>query len=216
MRLPVTALFAVAGCSLVATITLTAVVISDDRPEINAVSNTGTPAPETTSATTSAPRPSVKSGANRPQGLPMCLVGSWRTVDEVFSVKFYTNRPPMRFTGSGRLYEFRPDGTATETDHNVTLSGSFGTRQLRMVGNGTVDFTWSATDTTLTYKTRTRASFTWAYYDHRGLVSTQPLQPNRDFNEIYSYTCQGAQMIEANDKGYRSVWVRTPGFGVYG
>lgn len=144
------------------------------------------------------------------------MIGSWRTVDESFMIKFYTDRSPIRFTGRGREFEFRPDGTVLEKQDNVVLTANFEGRELRMVGNGTSELTWTATDRAITYPARTRVSFTWSYYDQRGLINTDTPGPEPALNEVDDYTCSGSTMSESNAGGYRSTWVRTAAYGVYG
>ncbi len=198
-------LFAVAACAVLAAGGLTAVVLADDGPR------QATPV-----ATGDRPSPTARPATTRAVGPPMCLIGSWRTVDDRLMVKFYTDEDPMPFTTSGRVYEFRADGTGTERMDNVTLSGSFEGNALRMVGNGFTEFTWSATDKAITYVDRTKAEMTWAFYDQRGHVDTQPVPVKQGLNEVDDYSCQGTQLVESNASGYRSVWVRTTGSGVYG
>lgn len=196
-------------CALVAATTLTVVVIADEGPE-TCCSGSGAVAG-------SRPSPTARASASRAAGPPMCVIGQWRTVDEAFMIKFYTDQPELPFSSSGRVFELRPDGTGTERHENVVYTGSFRGNQLRIVGNGTIDFTWTATDRTITYVAQTKATITYSYFDQRGLLSTQPLTPNPNLNEVDDYTCAGPQLIENNtNRGYRSVWTRTAGFGVYG
>jgi hypothetical protein len=198
-------LFAVAACAALAAGGLTAVVLADSGPgQVTPV------------AAGDRPSPTARPAATREPGRPMCLIGTWRTVDETLPVKFYNDQDPMPFTTSGRVFEFRPDGTGTERLDNVTLSGSFQGNALRMVGNGFTDFTWSATDKAITYVDRTKAEMTWSYYDQRGLVETQPVVAKQGVNEVDDYSCQGTQLVESNNAGYRSVWARTTASGVYG
>jgi hypothetical protein len=198
-------LFGVAVCALVAAFTLTMVVIADDGPERFGPGASG-----------AKPSPTARATTSRDVGLPACLVGSWRTVDEVLMVKFYTDQPIMPFVGAGRTYEFRPDGTATERVDNAVFTASFRGNQLRLVANGSLEYTWTATNSALTYVARTGGSFTWQYFDQRGLISTQQIPPTETMNSVYDYNCQPTRMAESNSTGYRSAWARTAGFGVYG
>jgi hypothetical protein len=202
-------LFCVAVCALVGAVTLTAVVLADDGPDrcCPAVRN---------AAAQATPSSATRPPATRQAGLPRCLIGSWRTVDEVLMIKFYTNQPTMSFTGGGRQYEFRPDGTGTERLDNVAFTAPFRGRELRIVGNGTLEFTWTADDKKITYLARTGSQSAWSYYDQRGLISTQAVPPDPNLNELDDYTCQGTQMAESNSTGYRSAWARTTGYGMYG
>ncbi|WP_433259823.1 hypothetical protein ACQPZF_21670 [Actinosynnema sp. CS-041913] len=204
-RSVVVTLFAVAACAVVAASVLTAVAVADDRP--------GRDGPVADGDRTS---PTPRTSTSRAAGLPMCLVGSWRAVDEQFMIKFYTDEEPMRFTSSGRRYEFRADGTAIERQDNVVLSSTFQGNELRVVGNGQVDFKWTANDKQITYLARTATTLSWSYYDQRGLINTQPQEPTATLNEVDDYTCEGNQVVESNASGYRAVWVRTDGSGVYG
>jgi hypothetical protein len=197
-------LFVIAACAVLAAGGLTAVVLADDdtRP---------------VAAAGDRPSPSARPSATRAVGPPMCLIGSWRTVDERAMIKFYNNEDPFLFTMSGRVYEFRPDGTGVERMDNVVYSATFEGNEVRLVGNGTSEFTWSATDTTITYIHRTKTDHVWQYYDQRGLIETQALESDKPVDEVDQYTCQGAQMVESKpDTGYRGVWARTSAFGVYG
>lgn len=196
-------LFAVAVCALLTATTLTVVILTDRGPQRSAAAAA---VPATPMSPT--PRPASSRANAR---APLCLIGSWRTVDEVFNIRFYTDQPEMRFTGGGRLYEFRPDGTGTERMDNVVLTGTFRGNELRIVGNGAMEFTWTASGGTLTYLAWTRSSITWSYYDQRGLLSTQPFETKADVNAAYAYTCQGAQVTESNATGYRSIWERLGG-----
>jgi hypothetical protein len=207
-RSTVIGLFSVAACALVAAVTLTAVGISADIPE-SCCSDEPLPVESEQTAST-------KAAVNRPAALPICLIGSWRSVEDSSMYKFYTDQPPMRFSGSGRIVEFRPDGTGTERHDNFTLTGSFGSRVLRLVSAGTVDFTWTASDSAVTYIGHTGTTITYSFYDHRGLIETQPFKLNPNLNEVDRYTCAATQLSESNDNGYRSTWVRTAGTGVYG
>lgn len=198
------ALFAVAACAVLAAGGLTAAVLADDGPRQAVTTAAGRPSPTAREETT------------RAIGPPLCLIGSWRTVEEQVMVKFYNNEDPIPFTTSGRSYEFRPDGTGTERMDDVVFRGAFQGNELRLVGNGFIEFTWSATDKAITYGAPTRAEYTWAYYDQRGLVETQTIPSEQARHEVDDYACQGTQLVESNARGYRSVWARTTGFGVYG
>jgi hypothetical protein len=203
----VLALFAVAVCALLACSALTVAVIAHAGPERCCVS----------AAAASPPSPTTRTGSTREAGLPMCLIGSWRTVDEHFMIKFYTDEPEIPFTGSGRIYEFHADGTGVERGDNVVLTASFQGHELRMVGNGTINFTWTANDRSVIYVARTGATYTWTSFDQRGQIGSAPVPPTEPINEVDAYTCQGAQYTETNDsRGYHSVWARTAGFGMYG
>ena len=201
-------LFSVAGAAFIAATTLTAVVISADTPEPCC-------AGETRPAVQQAPA-SAKAAANRPAGLPMCLIGAWRSIEDSSMVKFYNDQPPIRLSGSGRLLVFRPDGTGMEQHDGFTLHGSFGSRALRLVSTGTMGFKWTASETAITYIGHTDATLTYSYYDHRGLLETQPLKLNPNLNEVDRYTCGATRLTESSDTGYRSAWVRVADMGVYG
>ncbi|GAB3004094.1 jacalin family lectin [Saccharothrix stipae] len=208
-RLParsvVVALFVVAACAVLAAGGLTAVVLADDRPR------------PTVQASAGRPSPSAREDTSRALGPPLCLVGSWRTVDERLMIKFYNNEDPIPFTVSGRAYDFRPDGTGTERMDNVVFTGTFQGNQLRLVGNGFSEFTWTATDKVITYGNRTRSEASFSYYDQRGFLETQPLPGDRPMNEVNDYACQGTQLVESNaGLGFQSAWVRTAASGVYG
>jgi hypothetical protein len=147
----------------------------------------------------------------------LCLIGSWRVVEETLTIEFYTNAPAMQFTGGGRQYEFRPDRTATERHDNVTHATTYKGNRLSFVGNGAVEYSWNATATEITYVARTKSTLVYSYYDQRGLISTSNPGTNNALNEVDQYSCSGTQMVETNQNtGYRAVWVRTTGFGVYG
>jgi hypothetical protein len=197
-------LFVVAACAVLAAGGLTAVVLADDRPN------------QTAPVAAGRASPTARPDTTRPVGPPMCLIGSWRTVEEQVMVKFYNNEDPMPFVTSGRTFEFRPDGTGTERMDNVVFHSTFRGNELRLVGNGFIEFTWTATDKAITYVNQTKSQFTWAYYDQRGLVETQTIPSEQARHEVDDYACQGTQLVESNARGYRSVWARTTGFGVYG
>src|SRR5262249_3088542 len=123
----------------------------------------------------------------------------------------------LPFTLSGQVYEFHADGTGVVRQDNVTYSGSYQGNQLRIVGNGTIEFTWTATDRTVTYVAYTRTTLQFSYYDQRGLLSTVPVPANPNLNEVDQYDCQATRNTETNaGVGYHSSWVRTSAVGVYG
>jgi hypothetical protein len=162
------------------------------------------------------PSPTGRPAATRAATQQHCLIGSWRTVDETMNIKFYTDVDPYPFTTSGRYYEFHPDGTAVERNDNVQFVGNHRGVETRVVANGWREFTWSATDSTITFVAITGADLTWSYYDQRGLLNSLPEQVDPQRNENKNYTCAGAQLVETGDNGYRSVWQRTADYGAYG
>ncbi|HET9139582.1 hypothetical protein [Actinophytocola sp.] len=197
-------LFAVAVCALLVAIALTVTVLTDERPERAdaAVAVAATRLSPTTRPVT----------ATRAAGPPLCLIGTWRSTDEVIMNKFYTDQPPIPLVASGRILEFRPDGTATERLDGLTYSGTFRGNQLRLVGTGVAEFTWHATDRVITYPARTGSTVFWSFYDHRGLLSTTaPDGPNPTLNEDDPYTCQGNQFTETGSTGYRGTFTRVAG-----
>ncbi|GAA1313051.1 hypothetical protein [Saccharothrix xinjiangensis] len=203
-RSAVVALAAVAACALLAAGGLTAVVLADDRPAPSPVA-------------TDRPSPTARPATSREPGPPTCLLGTWRTVDEQITVKFYTDQPELPLHGGGRVYELRPDGTGTERMTDVVFAADFRGNRIRMVGNGTSEFTWSATDRAITYRHRTTTDATWAFHDQRGHLSTHPLPADHPLDETEQYTCTGAELRETNESlGFRSAWVRTTTWGVYG
>jgi hypothetical protein len=203
------ALLCVALVGLVGASTLSLIVLTDDGPDRCC------PAPS--AAAGSLPSPTSRPASSRAAGVPMCLIGTWRSVDEKFMIKFYTDQPEMPFVASGRVLEFRPDGTATERLDNVVFSGTFRGNQLRIVGNGAREYRWTASGTVITYIGSTSAQVTYSYYDQRGFLSSQTPPPNPNLSEQDPYTCQANQFGESNpERGYQSAWVRTAASGVYG
>jgi hypothetical protein len=207
-RSVVVALFSAAACAAIAAVTLTAVGISADVPE-SCCSDEPLPVESEQAAAT-------KAAANRPAALPICMIGTWRSVEENTMFKFYSDQPASPFSGAGRVMEFRPDGTGTVRNDNFTLTGSFGSRVLRLVSSGSAEFTWKASDQAVTYIGYSNATITFSFYDHRGLIETQPFKVDANANEVDRYTCAATQFGESNDTGYRSTWVRTAASGVYG
>jgi hypothetical protein len=202
-------LFAVSLCALVTAATLTVVMLAAATPEPCC--------PGTPGIAAGRPSPTAPSSSSRAAGLPMCLVGSWRTVEDTVTAKFYTDQPALPFTTSGTTYEFHPDGTGVLHQDNVVYNGSFRGNQLKIVGNGSIDFTWTADDKTITYRAYTRTALAYSYYDQRGPLSTVPVAANPNLNEVDDYTCQATQLAESNTAlGYHSSWVRTSALGVYG
>lgn len=198
-------LFAVAACAVVGASALTVAAVANAGP--------GRGGPVADGDRTS---PTPRTSSTRAAGPPICLIGSWRSAEEQSMVKFYTDADPILFTSSGRRYEFRPDGTGVERQDNVVLTGSHQGNELRIVANGTVEFKWSATDKQITYLARTATTITYSFYDQRGLLSTVPQEVKPDLNEVDDYACEGTQAVETNPTGYRALWVRTDGSGVYG
>lgn len=202
-------LFAVAVCALLVATALTVTVLTDERPER---------ADAAVAVAASRPSPTTRPAtATRAAGPPLCLIGTWRSVDEVIMNKFYTDQPPIRLVASGRILEFRPDGKAVLRVDGLTYSGTFRGNQLRIVGTGTAEFTWHATDRVITYPARNNSTIVWSYYDQRGLLSAQPEGANPALNEDDEYTCQGNEFTERRPStGYQSTWTRVAGFGTYG
>jgi hypothetical protein len=163
------------------------------------------------------PSPTPTPPSTRAAGQQHCLVGSWRSVDESMMIKFYTDADPFPFTASGRYYEFHPDGTGVERNDNVQYVGSFRGSEVRQVANGWREFTWSATDETITYHAITNADLTSVGFDRRGQRETiREQQGNPNYNSSYAYACAGTRLVESNTDGYRSAWARTADHGVYG
>ncbi|MCE6995179.1 hypothetical protein LZG04_10205 [Saccharothrix sp. S26] len=203
VRSAVVALFAVTACAVLAAGGLTAAVLADDPP------------PQEVRA--ERPSPTAREETTRAAGTPLCLIGSWRTVDERLTVKFYRDRDPIPFKVSGRAYEFRPDGTGTERLDGAVFTGTSQGNELRLVGNGFSEFTWTATDKVITYGVRTRSEAVYSFYDQRGLLQTQPLPGNFPINEVNDYDCRGTQLVESNAaRGLQGTWTRTAAYGVYG
>ncbi|GAB3897863.1 hypothetical protein ACFQ1S_22455 [Kibdelosporangium lantanae] len=199
------------------TVAICAAVVSASLAVVAATTTTPEPCcPDVQTVAENRAAPTTTAVATRTAGLPACLVGSWRTVDEVFMIKFYNNEDPMRFTGHGQQYVFHPDGTGTETEDNVTLTGAFRGNELRLVINGTAAFTWAADGSRITYIGFTSDNRTYSYYDERGFRGTQPAPSRPNLNEVDDYSCGGTTMRESNSNGYGSSWVRTNDFGVYG
>ncbi|WP_412540716.1 lipocalin family protein [Longispora sp. K20-0274] len=161
------------------------------------------------------PTPSPSPGPTRAPGLPLCVIGSWRVVTETAMVKFYSNADPFAATTSGKVYEFRADGTGTERYDNVTYTANSDGSTLRLTSNGSAEFTWTATGDTVTYlaRTSTAVKHHWSVPEGESDVESKP-QP--DLNETDHYKCGGGQFEESNDTGYKSVWARTTGYGFYG
>jgi len=202
-RSAIAALFTVAVCALLAAATLIVVIVAGGtRPE-----------PGPTAAALVSPSPTPRSAASRAAGPPMCLIGSWHTVEDTSMVTFYSDVPPLRFTGGGRDYEFHPDGTGVERQDNVALTSSYQGRELKIVANGHREFTWTATDRAITYSSFTTTAMTWDYYDQGRLISSQTAKAH---SEVDDYTCQGQALSESSATGYRSTWTRTSSMGMYG
>lgn len=205
---PVAVLFVVSLIAFLAASALTVVAVAEDSPEPCCAGPVA--------AASARPSPSTAARGTRAPALAQCLVGSWRTVDEVLMVKFYTDVGRLPMTTSGRYYEFRADGTGIERNQNIQILGNHQGTPIRLVASGWREFTWSATPGKVTYRAITRAKLTWSYYDNRGLLSSQPEPVNLRYNEVNDYTCSGDQLVESNRSGFRSVWTRTHDHGFYG
>jgi hypothetical protein len=206
---PVAALFVVSLIAFLAATALTVVAVADDdSPEPCCAGPVAAPG--------AGPSPSSAVPESRAPALAQCLVGSWRTVDEVLMVKFYTDVGELPMTTSGRYYEFRADGTGIERNQNVQMVGNHQGTPIRLVANGWREFTWTATSRKVTYQAITRAKLTWSYYDNRGHLSSSPETVDPRYNEVNDYTCSGGQLVESNAGGFRSVWTRTSDYGYYG
>jgi len=162
------------------------------------------------------PSPTTAPPMSRAPALAQCLVGSWRTADETLMVKFYTDVGKLPMTTGGRYYEFRANGTVVERNQDVQLVGNHNGTPIRLVINGTREFTWTATANTITYKAVTRTNLSWTYYDNRGKLSTEKDKPDPNFTETNSYRCEGGQVAESNAGGFHSTWTRTADYGYYG
>jgi hypothetical protein len=198
-----------------------AIVAALAATTLTVITATAGGAPERAEPVTGArPSPTEAPRSTRAAGLPHCLVGSWLVVTEDRAFKFYTDVDPMPFTFSGgvRYYEFRADGTALDRNVNFTMIGSHRGQELRWVRNGERTFTWSATDTTVTYHALTATSLVSDFYDQRGRLNPGTEVPNPNFNETDDISCTATEVVESTtrDSGYRAVWTRTADYGVYG
>ena len=155
-----------------------------------------------------APSPSPPA---RSTPLSTCLIGSWVVREESTVQPFYRGEPPRRFTSSGRAYEFRADGTVFESATNVTYTSADG--RFRRVLNGTREYTWTATDTTITYLAVRRTSMVWQYFADGRRIDTVAEKAGA-LNEVGTYTCSARQVVESNAQ-YRATWERTDTYGVY-
>jgi hypothetical protein len=208
-RRPVLVLFVVSLVALLAASVLTVIAVAGaDSPERCCAGPV--PAPEALLSPTSA------TPGTRAATPAQCVLGSWLTVEDVLTVRFYTDSGEVPMTTRGRYYEFHPDGTGVERNQNIEIVGDYRGERIRIVANGWREFTWSATETAITYKAITRASLTWSYYDSRGLISTQPEPVNPRHNEVNDFSCSGGRLVESNASGFRSEWARTGDYGYYG
>lgn len=206
-RRPVTALFALSVVALLATAALTVVAVATgDAPERAGRS----------AAPGDRPSPTTRPPATRAETQQHCLIGSWLTVDELIPTQFYAGVEKLPFATKGRYYEFHPDGTGVERTDNVVMTGTHGGNALRLVANGWREFTWMATDKTLTFVAITKADQIWTAYDHRGLVATQPAPLEPNYNWTTDYRCAGTSVTESRTDGFRSAWARTADYGSYG
>jgi hypothetical protein len=163
------------------------------------------------------PSPTSSAPATRLAGLPSCLIGSWRVVEQQESIKFYIDDEPLAFTfgGGDRYYEFHPDGQAVERNTDFTMVGSHRGQKVRTVRNGERTFTWSATATRITYHSVASTTLVVDYYDQRGKLSPATEMPSPTLNETDDISCSPTQVIESTDD-YRATWQRTADYGVYG
>jgi hypothetical protein len=152
--------------------------------------------------------------ATRLAGLPTCLIGSWRVVDQRETIKFYIDDDPLLFTfGSGvRYYEFHPDGQAIERNTDFTMVSG---KHVRVVRNGERTFTWSATATTITYHSLAATTLTVDYYDQRGRLDPATEMPSPNLNETDDVHCTSTQVTESKGD-YHATWQRTSDYGMYG
>jgi hypothetical protein len=164
-----------------------------------------------------APSPTSTPRATRLAGLPSCLVGSWRVVDQRETIKFYIDADPLVFTyGSGvRYYEFHPDGQAIERNVDFTMVGEHRGQRVRAVRNGERTLTWSGTDSTITYHSLAATTLTVEYYDQRGRLSPATEMPNPNLDETDDIDCTPATATESKGD-YHATWQRTADYGMYG
>lgn len=113
-------------------------------------------------------------------------------MDEQITFKFHTDQPELPLTGGGRVYELRPDGTGTERMTDVVFTGEPGGNPIRMIGNGTTEFTWSATDRTITCLHRTKTDTTWAFH-------TRNDRPSYEFGAAGPST-SGSPLVDAEGR----------------
>jgi hypothetical protein len=201
-----TALLVVCAAALLACVALSVPLLTASGPESPA-----------TPPAAAGPATSDAAPATRRDGLPSCLIGSWRVVGQEETIKFYIDADPLPFTfGSGeRSYEFHPDGQVVERNVDFTMVSSHRGQKVRMVRNGERIFTWSATDRAITYHSLATTSLVVDFYDGRGRLDPATETPNRNFNETDDIACEPTQLVETTD-GYRSTWQRTADYGVYG
>lgn len=201
-----TALLMVCAAALLVGAALSVPLLTSSGPE----SPDHPPAAAATPSTSESP-------ATRRGGSPSCLIGSWRVVDQAETIKFYIDADPLAFTfrGGERSYEFHPDGQAVERNTGFTMASTHRGQRVRMVRNGERLFTWSATDTAITYHSLAQTSLVVDFYDGRGRLDPATETPNRNFNETDDITCAATRVVETTD-GYRATWERTGDYGVYG
>jgi hypothetical protein len=206
------ALFVVCAAAVLACAGLSVPLLAASEPEACCAGPVADPR--------SLPSPTSTPPGTRQAGLPHCLVGSWVVVAEQETFRFYTDVGPQPFTFGGgvRYYEFHPDGTAIERVVNFTLVSSHRGQEIRTVRNGERHFTWSATDTTITYHALTATSLVVDYYDQRGRLEPWSETPNPDFNETDDISCSATRVVESTTRetNYRGDWNRTADYGVYG
>lgn len=201
-----TALLVVCATALLACVALSVPLLTTTGPESRDVAPAA-----------AGPSPTRETPATRRDGLPNCLIGSWRVVSQEETIKFYIDTDPLPFTfgGGERTYEFHPDGQVVERNDGFTMVGHHRGQKIRTVRNGERIFTWSATDRTVTYHSLVTTSLVVDFYDGRGRLDPATETTNRNFNETDDLTCAPTQVVEDID-GYKSTWERTGDYGVYG
>lgn len=202
-----TALLVVCAAALLACVALVVPLLTSAGPESPASPPAAAGAGPTRQAA-----PGTRRGAP-----PSCLIGSWRVVGQEETIKFYIDTDPLPFTfgGGERSYEFHPDGQVVERNVDFTMVSSHRGQRVRIVRNGKRLFTWSATDSAITYHSLATTSLVVDFYDGRGRLDPATETPNRNFNETDDIACDATQVVETTD-GYRSTWQRTGDYGVYG
>lgn len=197
-----TALLVVCAVAVLACVGLSVPLLTDPGPESCCATSVGV-----------APSPTHTPQVTRLAGPPHCLVGSWRVVDQRETIKFYIDDDPLAFTFSSgvRYYEFHPDGQAIERNVDFTMVSG----RARTVRNGERTFTWSATDTTITYHSLAATTLTVDYFDQRGRLNPATEMPNPNLDETDDLDCTPTRATESKGD-YRATWERTADYGMYG
>ncbi len=138
-------------------------------------------------AASPSPSPVAVAPSPSPASPASCLVGRWKETSYTGNAEIYGAN--VQLTGSGALFDFRPDGTLVAV-HKTTRRGTNSGDRYEVIHNGTITINYEADDEMIHYSNaRATGTTTWKVNgSKRGSQKlTSTLDPER-------YTCKGDEL----------------------